>query len=85
MRKGERTVRYTRQEVDKMLRRGEDRTDFARLDATTEEELESSIDHEKEREIDRSTLQVGLPLLKTGRTSLLCFSVSCDSVGSIGN
>ncbi len=61
MRKNERIVRYTKQELDDMLRRGEDQTDYARLDAMTEEELEASIDREEEGEIDWSTIQVGIP------------------------
>ena len=61
MRKNERIVRYTKQELDDMLRRGEDQTDYARLGAMTEEELEASIDREEEGEIDWSTIQVGIP------------------------
>ena len=61
MRKQEHTVRYTAQELDDMLRRGESQTDWARVDAMTEEELEASIDLEEEGEIDWSTLQVGIP------------------------
>jgi uncharacterized protein (DUF4415 family) len=44
-----------------MRRRGEDQTDWARVDAMTEEELEASIDHEEEGQIDWSTVQVGIP------------------------
>ncbi len=61
MRKNERIVRYTAEEIDEMIRRGEDRTDWARVDALTEEELEASIDHEEEGEVDWSTLQAGIP------------------------
>ena len=64
MQKSERIVRYTEQELDEMLRRGEDGTNFARLDALTEEELEASIDIEEEGEIDWDTIQVSHPLLK---------------------
>lgn len=56
-------VRYTSEELDEMLRRGEDRTDDARLDAMTDEELEASIDFEEEGEPDWSTVYVGLPPL----------------------
>lgn len=35
--------RYTEAEVDEMLARGESKTDWARVDAMTEEELEASI------------------------------------------
>lgn len=68
MQTNERTVRYTAAEIDDMVRRGEDRTDYARLDAMTEEELEASIDHEEEGEVDQSVVYVGLPAL--GRFTL---------------
>lgn len=61
MEKNEHIVRYTAEEIDEMLRRGEDKTNYDRLDAMTEEELESSIDPEEEGEIDWSTIQVGFP------------------------
>ena len=61
MRSGEHIVRYTAEELDEMRRRGESQTDWARVDAMTEEELEASIDHEEEGEIDWSTVQVGIP------------------------
>lgn len=58
MQNNEHTVRYT---ADEMRRRGEDQTDWTRVDALTEEELEASIDHAEEGEIDWSTVQVGIP------------------------
>lgn len=61
MEKNEHIVRYTAEEIEAVRARGESRTDFARLDAMTEEELEASIDHEEEGEIDWSTIQVGFP------------------------
>ena len=61
MTKSERVVQYTGHEIDEMLRRGEDRTDWARVDAMTEEELEASIDFEEEGEFDLSTVQPGIP------------------------
>jgi len=61
MQSDESIARYTADELDEMLRRGEDRTDYAYLDALTEEELEASIDHDEEGEIDWSTVQVGIP------------------------
>lgn len=64
MQKNEHIVSYTQDELEEMIRRGEDRTDFAVLDALTEEELEASIDYEEEGEVDWSTMQVGLPLPK---------------------
>jgi uncharacterized protein (DUF4415 family) len=48
MQKSERIVRYAAEELDEKLRRGEDLTDWAALDALTEEELEASIDFEEE-------------------------------------
>ena len=36
-------ARYTAEEIDAMLARGESRTDWARVKGTTEEELEASI------------------------------------------
>jgi uncharacterized protein (DUF4415 family) len=61
MTKSERIVRYTGAEIDEMVRRGEDRTDWARVDSLTEEELEASIDFEDEGEFDLSTAQPGIP------------------------
>jgi uncharacterized protein (DUF4415 family) len=57
----ERIVRYTDDEIAEMRRRGEDRTDYAYLDALTEEELEASIDEEEEGEFDWSMVYIGLP------------------------
>jgi uncharacterized protein (DUF4415 family) len=61
MENNEHIVRYTAEELDDMLRRGEDQTDWARVKAMTEEELEASIDHDEEGEFDWSTVQVGIP------------------------
>lgn len=61
MRSSEHIVRYTVDEIEQMRRRGEDQTDFARIDALTEEELEASIDLDEEGEPDWSTLQRGIP------------------------
>lgn len=71
MRKDERIVRYTAEELDEMLRRGEDQTNFARIDAMTEEELEAAIDTDEEGEPDWSTLQRGIPRPKREVTVLL--------------
>lgn len=70
MRKHGDTVTYTADEVAAMLERGEDLTDWARVDALTEEELEASIDFEEEGEIDWSTVQVGLPDVVSGKVSV---------------
>ncbi len=61
MQNNEHIVRYTADELTAMRERGEGQTDYARLDAMTEEELEASIDHDEEGEIDWSTVQVGIP------------------------
>ena len=61
MQNNERIIRYTADEIDAMRQRGEDQIDWARVDALTEEELEASIDHDEEGEIDWSTVQVGIP------------------------
>ena len=61
MPKQEHIVRYTAEELDEMLCRGESQTDWARVDAMTEEELEASIDQAEEGEFDWSTVQVGIP------------------------
>ena len=55
------TVRYTAEELDELLHRGESQTDWARVDAMTEEELEASIDTDEEGEFDWSTVRVGIP------------------------
>jgi uncharacterized protein (DUF4415 family) len=43
MKKRNATVRYTAEQLDAMRRRGESRTDWAKVDAMTEAELEASI------------------------------------------
>ena len=44
----EKIVRTTLEEAKARIARGEDRTDWARVDALTEEELEASIDYQEE-------------------------------------
>jgi uncharacterized protein (DUF4415 family) len=53
-----RIVRYTAAEIDAMLARGESKTDWARVDALTEEELEASIDFEEEGEVDWDNIDI---------------------------
>lgn len=55
MLKSERTVRYTTEQLDAMARRGESQTDWARVDAMTDEELEASIDFDEEGRFDLDT------------------------------
>lgn len=54
MLKSDRTVRYTAQEIDEMLARGEDLTAWERVKALTDEEIEASIDYEDEGRFDLS-------------------------------
>ena len=57
-------VRYTAEELEEMRRRGEDRTDWAKVDAMTEEELEASIAADPDdihEELDWSKAIKGLP------------------------
>ena len=61
--KSEHIVRYTAKEIAEKLARGEDQTDYAYLDALTDEELEASIDFEDEGEFDWSTAMPGIPQL----------------------
>lgn len=52
MRRDGNIVSYTADELDEMLARGEDLTDWAKVDALTDEELEASIDIEEEGDFD---------------------------------
>jgi uncharacterized protein (DUF4415 family) len=54
-------VRYTAEELREMRAAGLSQTDWARVDAMTEEELEASIDFEEEGEFDWSILRAGIP------------------------
>jgi uncharacterized protein (DUF4415 family) len=51
-----------------MRRQGEDRTDDARLDAMTEEDIEAAARSEGEEEFDWSNAQVGIPESKAQLT-----------------
>lgn len=64
MQRSERIVRHSSDEIDEMVRRGEDQTDWVRLDALTDAEIEASIDVEDEGEFDWSTLQMDVPASK---------------------
>lgn len=55
-----RIVRYTAEEIDAMLARGESQTDWERVRNMTEEELEASIDFEEEGEIDWASVDTTL-------------------------
>lgn len=57
----EHIVRYTATELRELRRREGDLTDWARVDALTDEEIEASIDVEEEGVPDRSRIWVGIP------------------------
>ncbi len=61
MQKNEPIVRYTAAELDEMLARGEDQTDWAYVSSLTEDELEASIDPAEEGEPDWDNTQAGIP------------------------
>lgn len=64
MSKAERIVRYTADELEEKRRRGESQTDWARVDAMTEEELEASIDFNEEGHVDWSKVDTDMPSAK---------------------
>ena len=60
-------VRHTAEELDEMIARGESKTDWAAVDAMTEEELEASIAADPDdihEEPDWTKAFVGLPPMK---------------------
>jgi uncharacterized protein (DUF4415 family) len=61
MKKEGNIVRYTADEIDEMIRRGEDQTDWDRVRALTDEEIEASIDSEDEGTFDWDKAFAGLP------------------------
>jgi uncharacterized protein (DUF4415 family) len=61
MQNDERIVHFTTDELARLREAGTDRTDWARVDALTEEELEASIDQDVEGEIDWNRLEVEVP------------------------
>lgn len=54
-------MRYSADEIDEMRRRGESRTDWARVDARTQEEVEAAIDREDEGKFDWDRAMIGFP------------------------
>lgn len=54
-------VTYTKAEIEEMLRRGEDETNWERLRNMTDEELEASIDYEDEGHFDDSIIYLNNP------------------------
>lgn len=57
-------VRASATDLDRAIARGEDRTDWRRVDRKTEGELEASIDRIDEGAFDWSQAEVGLPASK---------------------
>lgn len=65
MKKKENIVSYSAAELEAMRKRGEDKTDWARLDAMTEQELEASIDDEDDiGSINWENVVIGMPQRK---------------------
>ncbi len=61
MAKSERIVSHTAEEIDEMIARGEDRTDWEYLNTMTPEEIEANVDEEDEGYFDLSKGYAGLP------------------------
>jgi uncharacterized protein (DUF4415 family) len=64
MRKSGRIVRYTRDEIEERIAREEDRTDWTRVDALSEAELEAAIADDPDAEtgpVDLARIHVGIP------------------------
>ena len=64
MRKSGRIVRYTQDEIEERIARGEDRTDWARVDALSEAELEAAIADDPDAEVgplDLTRMNLGIP------------------------
>jgi uncharacterized protein (DUF4415 family) len=73
MEKEERIVSYTVKEIEEMIACGQDRTDWEKVRALTDEEIEASIDFEEEGEFDLSTARAssGFPWLARDRNAVL--------------
>ena len=61
MKKKERIVKYTAEQIDEMLRRGESKTDWAKVDAMTEEDIERLTKDDPDENIEWGDWQVGIP------------------------
>ena len=68
MAKKQNIKRYTAAELDAMFARGEDKTNWARVEALTEEELERAIadDPDSDPQVDWSTVTITVPANKQG-------------------
>lgn len=61
MSKSEHIVRYSAEEIDGLIARGEDQTDWDRVRTLTPAEIEASVDVEDEGEFDWSKAMPGFP------------------------
>jgi uncharacterized protein (DUF4415 family) len=66
---------YTKAEIEEMLRRGEDETNWERLRNMTDEELEASIDYEDEGHFDSDIVYLNNPPSVRKKTHVW---VDCD-------
>jgi uncharacterized protein (DUF4415 family) len=64
VRREDNIVGYTVNELKEMRKRGEDLTDWERVNALTDEEIEAAIDYEDEGVFDWDNVIVGIPLPK---------------------
>jgi len=71
MQKSGTIVRFSADELRAMEERGESQTDWAYVDALTEEELEASIDKEEEGDFEGAVGYPGLPGIKRETTLLI--------------
>lgn len=71
MQKSGTIVSYSLEELRAKSERGESQTDWARVDAMTEEELEASIDKEEEGDFEGSVGYPGIPGIKRETTLLI--------------
>lgn len=71
MQKSGTIVSYSAEELQAMIDRGESQTDWARIDALTEEEIEASIDRDEEGEPDGNPGFPGMPGIMRETTLLI--------------
>jgi uncharacterized protein (DUF4415 family) len=64
VKKKERIVRYTAEQVDEMIRQGKDQTDWAKVDAMTDADIERLVKDDPDEDVEWGDWQVGLPLPK---------------------
>ncbi len=64
MKKKERIVRYTAEQIDEMIRQGKDRTDWAKVKSMTDADIERLTKDDPDETIEWGAWQVGIPLPK---------------------